>query len=239
MGNKIKAIFFDSGKVLNVPKSGHWFISQQFFDYIDKQTFYNISRRKRELAFARAYEYIGLQTLITDQEQEKNHFREFYRIFSNNLPELQLNDIAINNLASDLVYNYDKYCFFDDALNVIPKLAKKYKLGVISDAWPSLIGVFKKADMYKYFSVFVVSSLLGTCKPNKRMYETALNELNISASEAVFIDDSVANCEGAVKVGISSILLCRNKPCYVLHKALNIGKRYNVINNLYQLRLLK
>ena len=50
--------------------------------------------------------------------------------------------MQIKGLATDLVYNSDKYVFFDDALKVIPTLKSKYKLAIVSDAWPSLKDVF-------------------------------------------------------------------------------------------------
>jgi hypothetical protein len=34
----------------------------------------------------------------------------------------------------DLVYNMNKYIFFDDALRILPELKLKYKLAIVSDA---------------------------------------------------------------------------------------------------------
>ena len=41
--DNIEAILFDSGRVLNFPQTGHWFVSPKFFYYVDKVTFENIS----------------------------------------------------------------------------------------------------------------------------------------------------------------------------------------------------
>mgnify|MGYP003558523255 CR=1 FL=1 len=35
----IKAILFDSGRVLNGPVTGHWFITPNFWEHVDKATF--------------------------------------------------------------------------------------------------------------------------------------------------------------------------------------------------------
>lgn len=67
------------------------------------------------------------------------------------------------------------------------------------------------------------------------MYYTALEELNVKPEEAAFIDDSFKNCLGAMKVGINTILLCRNKQVYITEKIKSIGKGYKVTNNLKQL----
>ena len=93
----IKAILFDSGRVLNKPVSGHWFISPKYFEYVDEEIFTSIEKNKVSYAFQKANEYIGMQKIILNKECEYNHFVEFYNIFSQNLPELKLeyNDVEL------------------------------------------------------------------------------------------------------------------------------------------------
>ena len=105
----------------------------------------------------------------------------------------------------------------------------------MSDAWPSLLDVYKENDMTSYFASIVISSFLGTSKPDSKMYLTALQELNIIPEEAVFIDDSLKNCVGAMSVGINAVLLCRNKKAYIIQKIKSIGKGYKVIDTLNKL----
>ena len=64
------------------------------------------------------------------------------------MPELQINNIE--DLSKDMVYNTSKYVFYEDVKEVIPRLKNKYKMAVVSDAWPSLENVFIDADMKKY-----------------------------------------------------------------------------------------
>lgn len=228
--HKIKAILFDSGKVLNAPVTGHWFISPNFFNYIDKKAFNSISAVQRNEAFNKAGEYMIKQKLIVNEEEEYKHFVEYYRIFSKSLTQLQLKDKDVQAVAKDLVYNYSKYDFYKDAVKLIPELSKVYKLAVVSDAWPSLENVFRKAGLRDYFLSFVISSIKGVTKPNELMYKTALEELNVSPEEAIFIDDNKKNCDGAMDLGINSILLCRTLPLYIYNRLTH--KTYNIIRNL-------
>lgn len=232
----IKAILFDSGRVLNESKTGHWFISPKFFKYVDMEKYDSIDKERINTAFRKAGQYINSQSLIKNKEEEYVHFKKYYEIFSENLPELGLRDEQVDGLATDLVYNADKYVFFDDALKVIPELKEKYKLAVVSDAWPSLKDVYENKGMYGYFDSFVISSILGVTKPNERMYTKALDELGILPEEAVFVDDNLNNCKGAIRLGIKGVLLCRNKLQYYVYKLLSIGKGYEVINTLEQLK---
>lgn len=234
LGN-IEAILFDSGRVLNSPQSGHWFITPNFFSYVNKTAFDNIDSEKRNIAFFKAGNYINSIAVIKTKEEEYEHFKKYYEIFSIGLPELKLDIDNICELAKDLVYNTEKYKFYDDAIKTIPYLSKNYKLAVVSDAWPSLKDVFINAGLYSYFSSFVISSVMGVTKPNKTMYLTALEELKIKPEKSIFIDDNINNCLGAKKIGINSILLCRDKRNYILQKINSIGKGYRVINSLNDL----
>jgi putative hydrolase of the HAD superfamily len=234
--HKIKAILFDSGRVLNVSATGHWFITPNFFNYVDKKIFSSISASKKRLAFNKAGEYIRKQNLIIDEDEEYKHFFQYYKIFLTCLPELQLKDEDVHAITKDYVYNYSKYRFFDDVINVIPELSKSYKLAVVSDAWPSLENVFREAGLRNYFSSFVISSKKGVTKPDDLMYKTALDELNVLPEEAIFIDDNMYNCNGAIKLGINAFLLCRDWRLYVYNKL--VYRNYNIIRNLIDVKNL-
>ena len=231
----IKAILFDSGRVLNGPVTGHWFITPNFWEYVDKATFDSLDKNKVASAFAEADKYICTQKTMTTKEEEYQHFVKFYEIFSSRLSELKLSADEIENIAKDLVFNPKKYVFYDDALSVIPELKKKYKLAIVSDAWPSLLDVYEENNMTSYFDSVVISSFIGTSKPDSKMYNTALQELNVEPEETIFVDDSLKNCMGALAVGINTVLLCRNKQAHLKEKIKSIGKGYKVINDLNQL----
>lgn len=232
---EIKAILFDSGRVLNWPVTGNWFITPNFWKYVNKDIFDSLDKNVIASAFAEADKYILTQKFMSTKEEEYQHFIKFYEIFSSQLPELQLTADAIENIASDLVFNPQKYVFYDDALAVIPELKGKYKLAIVSDAWPSLLDVYEENNMTSYFDSIIISSFIGASKPDSKMYSTALQELNIKPEEAIFIDDSLKNCMGALAIGIKTVLLCRNKQAYVTEKIKSIGKGYKVINNLNQI----
>ncbi len=105
------------------------------------------------------------------------------------------------------MYNDRKFLFPNEVFQIIPKLSKNYKLGIISDTWPSLERVFKNVGLRGYFSTFVMSSKLGVNKPDELMFTTALDELKIKPEEAIFIDDNEMNVEGAQELGMEGILM--------------------------------
>jgi len=227
---KIRAILIDSGKVLNGPTTGHWFITPSFFNYVDKETFCSIDESKISDAFYVAGNYMSEQNLILTEEEEYRHFLQYYKIFFSKLSELKMEEEKIEAVTRDLVFNYNKYKFYEDVMETIQKLSKNYKLAVVSDAWPSLENVFRQAGLRDYFSSFIISSQKGITKPNDLMYKSALDELKVSAEEAIFIDDSIKNCDGANKLGIKSFLLCRDLKSYNYNKS--TCEKYTVVRSL-------
>lgn len=203
----IKAILFDSGRVLNMSATGHWFIPPKFFEYVNKEMFVSIPKERVDQAFSNAQKYLFGVNLIKDRDEELIHFGEFYRIFSENLPELEIRNIE--ELARDMVYNTSKYVFYDDVKEVVPRLKNKYKLAIVSDAWPSLENVYIDADMKRYFESIVISTQIGVLKPDEKMYKKAIEVLQVDNSEAIFVDDNIENCLGAEKLGIRPILMSR------------------------------
>lgn len=233
--DNIDAILFDSGRVLNESSSGHWFISPKFFDFVDRELFDNLDPKQVKIAFKKGTNYINSIPLIETKESEHHHFHKFYQLFSQELPMLKLSESDILGLTSDLVYNSLKYKFFEDGLHVIPNLAKNYKLAIVSDAWPSLESVYEAAGLRNYFSSFIISSQLGVVKPDAKMYQTALNELGVDPSRAIFIDDNLKNCLGARNIGIHSVLLVRDKRLFFFEKIKSFGRGYHVISSLTEL----
>lgn len=214
----IKGILLDSGKVLNGPATGHWFISPNFFRVVNKEKFDEIDRKRLGKAFHKAYTYIeGIHNISTKAE-EYEHFKEFYSVLFHELQELKISDSQVHEITHDLVHNPKKYVFYEDVSNFLHQAKEKYKLAVVSDAWPSLIDVFEEVKYHHLFDSFVVSSIIGVCKPHALMYTTALNELCLEPEEAVFIDDSLENCLGAKALGINPILLIRDKVLYETYK---------------------
>ena len=103
------------------------------------------------------------------------------------------------------------YELFEDSIPTLEALRGKYKLGVISDTWPSIVPVLERFGILPYFDAITYSFQLGCFKPNPRMFQDALSKMGLPAQECVFIDDVARNLEGAAKVGIQPVQI-RVKP---------------------------
>ena len=47
---------------------------------------------------------------------------------------------------------------------------------------------------------------VGCAKPSEKIYKTFLKKFDLRAEECLFIDDLVANCDGARAVGMTAVL---------------------------------
>ncbi len=80
-----------------------------------------------------------------------------------------------------------------------------YKIGFLSNTEIPGVKIFQEKN-YNVFDVTVFSCLEGTIKPDRRLYEIALERLGVKPEEAVFIDDRPTNIKGAKEVGMKAIL---------------------------------
>jgi FMN phosphatase YigB (HAD superfamily) len=91
-------------------------------------------------------------------------------------------------------------------LRALPKLKKRYKLGLISNMAKSHEKHHKsKNNITKPFDVAIFSCSVNLRKPNPKIYKLALKKLKVRPKEAVFIDDIPRNIKAAKKLGIHAI----------------------------------
>lgn len=225
--NNIKAILFDSGRTLNVPRTGHWFITPNFFNIINDTSFQYTEDQLSE-AMNKACDHISKILLVKTEEDEFAMFKEFYEIVLKEIKYTNINEEIIDSLASDNVYNDDKFYFFDDVEFGLQRLKDKYILGVVSDTWPSLERVFINKSLRKYFSTFVMSSIYGSYKAEKVLFKIAIEEIGVKPEEVIFIDDSESNLVAAEEFGMIPILIDR-------YDRNDIESKYPIIKSLNDL----
>ena len=93
----------------------------------------------------------------------------------------------------------------------IRRLKFKYDLGIISDAWPSLMSVYANKKMLSHFKPFIISSMYGCTKAGFDLFRFALANVAEHAEECLFVDDSYGNCKRARKLGMQVLILNRSR----------------------------
>jgi len=77
------------------------------------------------------------------------------------------------------------------------------RLALLSNAGPDYGSYFRHGPLGGFFAACYVSGELGLLKPHPEIYQHVLDDLGISAGEAVFIDNRPANVRGAEALGIT------------------------------------
>jgi putative hydrolase of the HAD superfamily len=79
-------------------------------------------------------------------------------------------------------------------------------LALLSNAGPDFGSYLRRGLLGDFFAACYVSGELDLIKPQPEIYRHVLDDLGITAAEAVFIDDREANVRGAQALGITGHL---------------------------------
>jgi HAD superfamily hydrolase (TIGR01509 family) len=91
-------------------------------------------------------------------------------------------------------------------IDYIRRLHERYQTAIISNAMPGLMTlVTGKYPIADAFNVIVGSGDVKVAKPDPTIYRLTLDQLGRRPDEAIFIDDSLPNIEGARGVGLHTV----------------------------------
>ena len=92
--------------------------------------------------------------------------------------------------------------------SLLEKLKQNYRLGVISNNWGNTEGWCRDYALTDYFEVRVDSELVGSAKPDSKIFLVALEQMKLSARECVYVGDRFDwDMEGAYRVGMKPVWL--------------------------------
>lgn len=160
--------------------------------------------------------YHQVEPALFRQFTEKKISIEEYRTrrYRDILLEFDINDIQLAQLMNKTYMNEANHNIrlFEDAIPLLEFLKKNGIICVVLTNGPSdgQRSKIKALGLKNYMNKFYISAEIGYSKPNVEAYEYVLNDLQLSASNAWMIGDSLENdVEGALKAGIRGILLDR------------------------------
>ena len=81
-------------------------------------------------------------------------------------------------------------------------LKKKYRLAIVSNYAAFLADRLKELGLYQYFDSVVISDIVGIEKPDTRIMDIALNELNLLPSECLYVGDHPLDVLCSKKAGM-------------------------------------
>ncbi|MCY3969881.1 MAG: HAD-IA family hydrolase [Acidobacteria bacterium] len=207
---QIRGILFDAGDTLVKPKAGEWFPRQHFVEAFRVQgiTHANMDRFREALDVGLSYLNEHHALAVTD-DIERDQFHTAYALI--------LRALGISNPTGDLIADILRPFEedvgmepFPDTVRVLRRLKSAgFRMGVVSDNWPSLDRRFRTMGLRGFFDAFVISALVGSSKPCERIYQVAVEEIGIPPENLAFVDDRPVNVEAAERIGMKGIVISR------------------------------
>lgn len=212
--SRLKMVFFDAGGTLfDVAEPvGNTYatLAQRYDQKVDpellQRNFLAVFKQRPPLAFDPKFsdeeltraEYQWWFHLVSEVFNESVEFRDFDKFFAE----------AYAHYAQPQAWK-----LFDDVIPTLEKLREmRIKTGVISNFDSRLFGLLEAFGLRKYFDSVHISSRVGFAKPDPEIFQIALSDNNINASEAIHIGDHpIEDYSAAINAGLSGWLLKHNR----------------------------
>jgi putative hydrolase of the HAD superfamily len=180
----IRAVFFDFGGVIvrtEQPEPRTKLADSLGLTYadIDKLVFENESSKQAGLG------------LVTETQHWQNVARSL------NQPDAEVERLRTEFFAGDRIDL--------ELVDLMRSLRPAIKVGLISNAWSELRAYIEEQKFADVFDDMVISAEVGFAKPDPRIYQAALQNLQVLPAESVFLDDMLRNVEAARKIGMHAI----------------------------------
>jgi putative hydrolase of the HAD superfamily len=107
----------------------------------------------------------------------------------------------------------NRLALYPDVARVLDEWRARLPLGLVSDAQPCFTaGEIAAVGLGGYFRTVVMSGAQGYRKPDRRMYQVALDALEATPGEAIFIgNDMFRDIYGAREAGLRTIFFASNQ----------------------------
>jgi putative hydrolase of the HAD superfamily len=128
--------------------------------------------------------------------------------FTRSLPPGKLQQLPLFLAELQRGISRKRLSLFPQVLEVLNRLKEHYLLAVVSDAQSAYaLPELRAVGLHEYFNPVVISGDYGYRKPDARLFRTALDGLQVTPGQAIFIgNDGYRDIFGARQLGIKTIL---------------------------------
>lgn len=228
--NRINHLFFDLDRTLWDFETNSKNALQKIYDKHHLNTHF-----EHFLHFQKTYQNINneLWKKYGKGKISKDELR--YIRFEKTLEKVNLFD---KDFANKLNHDYISIApkekkLFPNTLEIIKELSSRYQLHIITNGFSEAQLVkLEHSGLKPFFKVVICSEMVGKTKPNREIFEYALNAANAKKTESIMIgDDHQTDIMGAIQIGMQAILF---DPTNRYKKSAGLYK----ISNLDELPLL-
>ncbi|MBI2445229.1 HAD family phosphatase [Candidatus Micrarchaeota archaeon] len=121
-------------------------------------------------------------------------------------------------------FNIEALYEIEGTRDLIQRLRKKYKVAALTNMGPELFNMWsRKWDFAHTYDYVYYSGQYRIKKPDPKLFEIVLKDLNAKPEDTVFLDDTAENVEAAKKLGIQGIVFKNAKQAEEELKKLGFG----------------
>ena len=127
---------------------------------------------------------------------------------------MKLDDGDVRATSKACVESWQNYVTLaPNALSVTQRLAKEYRLALISnfDHPPHAQAVLQRTGLAGSFEHITISAEIGIKKPDPRIFLPALSHTSLEPEEVVYVGDSNEDREAALAAGMNFISIARDR----------------------------
>ncbi len=144
------------------------------------------------------------QNLITHDELRRRRFQE------------TLENLGVKDLKKSFGLEINEYFLallpkkahlIEGAVEVLDYLLPKYELHIISNGWQDIqVNKMKSSEIHHYFGEIITNELAGTRKPDRRIFDFALETTKANLAESLMIGDNYeADILGAISANMDTV----------------------------------
>lgn len=144
------------------------------------------------------------QNKVTQADLRYGRLKESF-----DLLKIRVSDEQIEMLSVDYIDHLPRYnVLLEGAIDLLEYLAPKYRLHIITNGFKEVQHKkLKNSGIAHFFDTVTTSEDVGVKKPNKLIFERALDTAGAAVSSSIMIGDNFdADVLGAEKIGMKAIL---------------------------------
>lgn len=206
---KIRGIFFDAGgTLLSTREPAPYIYAKVSYKYGCQASVKEIEVKFLEVWHRRN----GLRELQGPlvHKNERKFWREFVEGVFDTFGPLNHFDDFVQELH-EIFYDPSTWKVFEDVEPLLGYLSERQISLVVVSNWDSqLPALLNRVGLGSHFSAVLASSIVGSAKPAREIFQAALDHTGFSPEEVCHVGDSpVDDVGGARQVGIRGVLLDR------------------------------
>jgi YjjG family noncanonical pyrimidine nucleotidase len=187
----------------------------------------NLGDFQQEFSVVNKYHWSLLeQNLITHEELRRRRFQETLENLGAKIEPsfgFEINEYFLELLPK-------KAHLIEGTIELLEYLLPKYELHIISNGWQDIqVNKMKSSEIHHYFGEIITNELAGTRKPNRRIFDYAVEITNANLSESLMIGDNYeADILGAINASMDTVFYnpdnipTNEKPTFEIKKLIEL-----------------